>query len=123
MSQQLPDDTLRKILVQIQQRAVQSQKALTITKNQSSAKERERRVLQLTMEEVKSLDADVNLYKGVGKMFVMTPHPVMLKELGAKDKEVSDDISSLDKKAKYLEKQFNEAQGQLRDIFHSAQNN
>jgi len=74
------------------------------------------------MEEVKSLEEDVNLYKGVGKMFVMTPRPAMLKELGAKDKEASDDITSLDKKAKYLEKQFNEAQGQLRDIFHNSQN-
>ena len=54
--------------MQIQQRAVQSQRALTISKQQIAAKERERRILQLTIEEIKSLDEDVNLYKGVGKM-------------------------------------------------------
>ena len=56
------------ILVQIQQTAIQSQRALTVSKQQTAAKERERRILQLTIEEIKSLDEDVKLYKGVGKM-------------------------------------------------------
>ncbi len=54
--------------MQIQQTAVQSQRALNVSRQQSAAKERERRILQLTIEEIKSLDEDVNLYKGVGKM-------------------------------------------------------
>lgn len=80
----LPDDTLRKvrtnilccrttltllqILIQIQQTAIQSQRALGINKQQIAAKDRERRILQLTIEEIKDLEEDVNLYKGVGKM-------------------------------------------------------
>ncbi len=58
----------RQILVQIQQTAVQSQRALNVSKQQIAAKERERRILQLTIEEITSLQGDVNLYKGVGKM-------------------------------------------------------
>ena len=60
--------TASQILVQIQQTAIQSQRALGINKQQIAAKERERRILQLTIEEIKGLDKDVNLYKGVGKM-------------------------------------------------------
>ena len=60
--------TLAQILVQIQQTAVQSQRALNVSKQQIAAKERERRILQLTIEEITSLQGDVNLYKGVGKM-------------------------------------------------------
>ncbi|KAH9837327.1 Prefoldin [Rhodofomes roseus] len=116
----LSDDTLRKILVQIQQTAVQSQRALNISRQQLAAKERERRILQLTIEEVTSLGGDVNLYKGVGKMFLMTPRPQMEKELKGEEKELTDDINNLQKKGKYLEKQFNDAQAQLRDIFHNA---
>ncbi|OBZ78637.1 putative prefoldin subunit 1 [Grifola frondosa] len=104
----LSDETLRKILVQIQQTVVQSQRALNISRQQVAAKERERRILQLTIEEISSLQSDVNLYKGVGKMFMM--------------KDLTDDINNLNKKAKYLEKQFNDAQGQLRDIFQSVPN-
>ncbi|KAG2744499.1 hypothetical protein CY34DRAFT_85108 [Suillus luteus UH-Slu-Lm8-n1] len=114
----LPDDTLRKILVQIQQTAVQSQRALNISKQQSASKDRERRILQLTIDEIQSIEGDVNLYKGVGKMFMMVPRKTMEQEFKTQEKELTDDINNLNKKAKYLEKQFNDAQSQLRDIFH-----
>ncbi|KAI0715057.1 Prefoldin [Earliella scabrosa] len=116
----LSDETLRKILVQIQQTAIQSQRALNVSKQQIAAKERERRILQLTIEEITSLQGDVNLYKGVGKMFMMVPRPTMESDLRKEEKELTDDIKNLEKKSKYLEKQFNDAQAQLRDIFHSA---
>ncbi|EKM61430.1 uncharacterized protein PHACADRAFT_248030 [Phanerochaete carnosa HHB-10118-sp] len=118
----LPDDTLRKILLQIQQTAIQSQRALNVNRQQVAAKERERRILQLTTEEIKVLGEDVNLYKGVGKMFMQVPRPVMDKDLKAEEKELADDINNLTKKNKYLEKQFNDAQAQMRDIFNSAPN-
>jgi prefoldin subunit 1 len=114
----LPDNTLRKILVQIQQTAVQSQRALNISRQQSASKDRERRILQLTIDEIQSIEGDVNLYKGVGKMFMMVPRKTMEQEFKTQEKELTDDINNLNKKAKYLEKQFNDAQSQLRDIFH-----
>ena len=58
--------------MQIQQTAVQSQRALNVSKQQIAAKDRERRIVQLTLEEISSLEEDVNLYKGVGKMYVST---------------------------------------------------
>ncbi|KAI6114897.1 Prefoldin [Pisolithus croceorrhizus] len=116
----LPDETLRKILVQIQQTAVQSQRSLNLTKQQSTAKERERRIVQLTISEISNVGCDVNLYKGVGKMFVMVPQKTMEQELRAQEKELTDEINSLNKKSKYLEKQFNDAQARLKDIFHHA---
>jgi chaperonin cofactor prefoldin len=38
---------------------------------QTAAKERERRILQLTIDEIKQIEGDVNMYKGVGKMYVV----------------------------------------------------
>ncbi|KAF9021779.1 Prefoldin [Hymenopellis radicata] len=116
----LSDDTLRKILVQIQATAVQSQKAFNISQQQISTKDRERRKIELTINELQSIEGDVNMYKGVGKMFMMVPRKEMQGELKAQEKELADDIVSLQKKSKYLEKQFNDAQAQLRDIFHHA---
>lgn len=60
---------MTQILVQIQQTAVQSQRNLNVAKTQIQGKERERRILQLTIEEINSLNEDVNVYKGVGKMY------------------------------------------------------
>lgn len=82
----LSDDTLRKvcknpavrivihssqILVQIQQTAIQSQRALNLSLQQTTAKDRERRILQLTIDEISQMKGDVNLYRGVGKMYIL----------------------------------------------------
>ncbi|KAL1663653.1 Prefoldin [Schizophyllum commune] len=116
----LPDETLRKILNQIQQRAVSSQRAYNFAQQQMAAKQRERRIVQLTIDELSQLDNDTKMYKGVGKMFLMTPRKEMESELKAQEKELGDDLNNLAKKSKFLEKQFNDASGQLRDIFNSA---
>ncbi|KAG7099866.1 hypothetical protein E1B28_001670 [Marasmius oreades] len=116
----LPDDTLRKILLQIQQTSIQSQKAHNVSVQQTAMKEREKRILQLTIDEISGIKEDVNMYKGVGKMFMMVPRKEMEQDLKNQEKEITEDISNLNKKSKYLEKQFNEAQAQLRDIFHHA---
>jgi hypothetical protein len=59
------------ILVQIQQTAIQSQRALNVSLQQSASKDRERRILQLTIDEISQMKGDVNLYKGVGKMYIL----------------------------------------------------
>jgi hypothetical protein len=84
----LPDDTLRKampcslwcsisrsnlsqILSQIQQQSQQSQKALSLAVAQTGAKQREQRMVQLTLKELESLQGDVTVYKGLGKAWVV----------------------------------------------------
>ena len=57
--------------MQIQQTAVQSQRALSASLQQSSSKDRERRILQLTIDEITQMKGDVKLYKGIGKMSVI----------------------------------------------------
>ncbi|KAI9512612.1 Prefoldin [Russula earlei] len=116
----LSDDTLRKILIQIQQTAVQSQRTLAVTRQQVTNKERERRILQLTMSEISQTEDSVNVYRGVGKMFMMVPRSHMEKDLKGQERALTEEINSLGKKVKYLEKQFSDAQSQLRDIFNSA---
>ncbi|CAG7853969.1 SubName: Full=Uncharacterized protein {ECO:0000313/EMBL:CCA67172.1} [Serendipita indica DSM 11827] len=113
MSQSLPDDTLRKI----QQQAVNANRNLSLTKAQLSAKERERRMVQLTIKEISELNSADG--KEV-KMFIQVPKADMEGRLNNQEKELSDEVDGLTKKSKYLEKEFNEAQGQLRDIFQSS---
>ncbi|KAF8273810.1 hypothetical protein EI94DRAFT_1714972 [Lactarius quietus] len=86
------------ILVQIQQTAVQSQRALSVTRQQVANKERERRILQLTVSEIDQIEHSVNVYKGVGKMFMMVPRTTMEKDLKNQEKALTDDINSLDKR-------------------------
>jgi len=71
MNSLMTKPNLPQILVQIQQTAVQSQRALNVSLQQTSVKDRERRILQLTIDEIGQIKGDVNLYKGVGKMYVV----------------------------------------------------
>lgn len=60
--------------MQIQQTAIQSQRALNVSMQQTSVKDRERRILQLTIDEISQMKGDINLYKGVGKMYDTANH-------------------------------------------------
>lgn len=117
----LSDETLRKILEQIQTQAVISQRSLNVARAQIQAKEKEKKILQLTMRELGTMPPESKMYKGVGKMFMAQPRAAITAEQTAQDKALNEDLSNLNKKAKYLEKQFDEANGQLRDIFRSQQ--
>ncbi|WWC95658.1 hypothetical protein V866_002523 [Kwoniella sp. B9012] len=117
----LSDDTLRKILTQIQQQAIQSQKQLSIVRAQIQSKEKEKKILSLTVRELDTVPRDGVMYKGVGKMFIQQDRKEVDSEHSTQEKQLNDDLSNLTKKSKYLEKQFDEANSQLKDIFHSQQ--
>ncbi|WVR07912.1 hypothetical protein IAU60_004955 [Kwoniella sp. DSM 27419] len=118
----LSDDTLRKILTQIQQQAITSQKQLSLVRAQIASKEKERKILTLTVRELGTVPKeDSKMYKGVGKMFIEQDRAEIDREHASQEKALSDEVANLTKKAKYLEKQFDEANSQLKDIFHSQQ--
>lgn len=97
----------------------------------------------MTINEIAAIpkDEDVKMYKGVGKMYVPRDHPcapsseyahpwrcfrfvqvpraTMEKQLKSQEKESIEEINVLQKKVKYLEKQFADSQNQLRDIVSS----
>ena len=56
------------ILAQIQSSARTSSQALALVRSQLGAKEKDRKVLQLTMRELEGVRADEEVYRGVGKM-------------------------------------------------------
>ncbi|WWD04427.1 hypothetical protein V865_002496 [Kwoniella europaea PYCC6329] len=109
------------ILTQIQQQAIQSQKQLSIVRAQIQSKEKEKKILSLTVRELDTVPRDGVMYKGVGKMFIQQDRKEVDSEHSTQEKQLNDDLSNLTKKSKYLEKQFDEANSQLKDIFHSQQ--
>ncbi|ODN87720.1 prefoldin subunit 1 [Cryptococcus wingfieldii CBS 7118] len=126
----LSDDTLRKILTQIQTQAISSQKQLSIVRSQIASKDKEKKILALTRREIGDVPVCVDgqgqggggkMYKGVGKMFVEQSRAEVEKEHADKEKSLTEDVQNLSKKAKYLEKQFEESNNQLKDIFHAQQ--
>ncbi|KAF8323966.1 hypothetical protein DL93DRAFT_2104364 [Clavulina sp. PMI_390] len=119
---QLNDETLRKILAQIQATAHMAQRNLSMSQAQKQQKEKDRRILQLTIAEINEMpkSEDIQMYKGVGKMFLNVPRNTMENDLKQEEKDMADEMAALNKKIKFLDKQYQEANAQLRDIFHNA---
>src|SRR5205807_10542206 len=54
---------------EIEARAASSQQQLQIVKSQMAAKQRDRRLLQLTSKELDTLPKSARVYEGVGRMY------------------------------------------------------
>lgn len=67
----LPDEALRKLLQELNDRVVTSSKAINGTRTLMSQKERERRLIELTRRELRDVnerERGEKVWKGVGKM-------------------------------------------------------
>jgi prefoldin subunit 1 len=120
----VPDDALRRVLQELQTQAITSNRAIGSTRALLTTREREKKLLQLTRNEIGSVDEEgkgERVYRGVGKMwvfslvkiaysslgtdadvvrdrFVQEPLKELLGAMNGKEKEINDDIASLGKK-------------------------
>lgn len=124
----VPDDALRRVLQELQTQAITSTRAISQTRSLITTREREKKLLQLTRNEISSVDEAGKgeaVYRGVGKMsvcrniavlsvlgrretdaprvalvrrFVQEPLQDMLAQMNKKEKELTDDVTSLSKK-------------------------
>jgi chaperonin cofactor prefoldin len=53
---------------EIETQAIQAQQQISLVRTQLGAKQREKRLAQLTQSEISSLPSETPLYEGVGKM-------------------------------------------------------
>nr|CDI53718.1 related to Prefoldin subunit 1 [Melanopsichium pennsylvanicum 4] len=116
----IPDETLSKVLEKIQFQVYQTNQQLSALRAQIAAREREAKLNTLTLTELKAIeDPQAPFYRSVGKMFMQEPQSVVLSELDTNQKTITADIDALLKKQKYLQKQGEDAQAHLKDIFSS----
>ncbi|ROV91835.1 hypothetical protein VSDG_06523 [Cytospora chrysosperma] len=99
----ISNEALQKLLREIEINAAKSQQEIGLVRSQLAAKQREKRLAQLTSSEITSLAPDTPIYEGVGKMFVSVPVPDMKDKLESQMKQVDTDIEGLGKKLHYLE--------------------
>ncbi|KAI8143466.1 Prefoldin [Fennellomyces sp. T-0311] len=112
----LSDDAIRKVFVELQAKYVASTQQLNTVKAQIQAKQRDRKMAELTRRELDSLDADTKTYKPVGKMFVQTPLSEMKQQYVERIKDSDDKIQQLEKSQKYWDRAALDAQSNLKDI-------
>ncbi|KAG0174968.1 hypothetical protein DFQ28_003451 [Apophysomyces sp. BC1034] len=112
----LSDETIRKVFVELQAKYVANSQQVAQIKSQIQAKQRERKMAELTRRELDELDADTKTYKPVGKMFIQSPLRDMKQQYVKAVADTDDTIQQLEKSQKYFERAAADAQSNLKDI-------
>ncbi|KAK9477501.1 Prefoldin [Lipomyces japonicus] len=112
----IPPEALQKVLQEIELRVMQSQMELSSVQQQISQKQRDIRMTDLTIKELKDISSDVGVWEGVGKMFLNVPITSHVDKLLKERKEGEDQITALSKKLHYLETTYKNAKQSIDEI-------
>ncbi|KAF9924373.1 hypothetical protein FBU30_005643 [Linnemannia zychae] len=115
------EQALGKIVHDLQTKLQEATRMVASVQAQIQAREREKRLSELTNKELSALQPDTITYKSVGKMFVQEPLPELTKELSERAVEMEKDAAALDKKRIYWERNKAEAQGNLGELVKQIQ--
>ncbi|KAK1846790.1 prefoldin subunit 1 [Colletotrichum chrysophilum] len=102
----IPNQALEKLIREIESQAIAAQQQIGQARTQMTAKQREMRMVRLTLDEVATLPPNSNVFEGVGKMFVSLPTPRLTEKLEGQIKEKEGEVEKLGQKLHYLETTF-----------------
>ncbi|GAA6063230.1 hypothetical protein JCM10212_005837 [Sporobolomyces blumeae] len=117
------DESVRQAILQLQSQQIEASRTLSAVRSQLGHRERETKLNTLTLREIEQLpreSSQVGCYRAVGRMFMQVSRNNVENTLRAKMKDSQDDVSVLEKKAKYLENELATAQSSMRDILQQA---
>ncbi|KAI8815655.1 Prefoldin [Fimicolochytrium jonesii] len=106
---------------EVQVKMVETGRQLGIVKAQLSAREREKRVCDLTVKELASIPGtDVNAYRAVGKMFIQERLPTLISELEKRKSDSEREAKNFERAAAKLERDLKDTQDTWKEIMHRA---
>ncbi|KAJ2452787.1 hypothetical protein EV183_002685 [Coemansia sp. RSA 2336] len=117
----MADDTVQQVYAKVTQRIQDDQKQLAQIDVQISTNQREVRLAALTKREVDGLDSQAPLYKSMGKMFVQESKADILADIEKTTKSSETMLQALEKKKKFVNRDLEEATGNLKDLVRSSQ--
>ncbi|XP_061336818.1 prefoldin subunit 1 isoform X1 [Gastrolobium bilobum] len=112
----MADEANRAAFLEIQGRMIETTGKIKQVQNQMRSKEAEKKRAFLTLEELKQLPDDTNVYKSIGRTFVLETKATLMSEQENKFKDSEASITSLQSSKEYLEKQTAEIENNLREL-------
>ncbi|KAK9465753.1 Prefoldin [Lipomyces arxii] len=116
----IPPEALQKVLQEIEARVMQSQMELTNVQQQIAQKQRDIKLTDLTIKELKKIPADTGVWEGVGKMFLNVPVIEHISRLEKNKVDSEDQVQAMNKKLHYLETTFMNAKRNIDEILGGA---
>ncbi|KAH8177744.1 prefoldin subunit domain-containing protein [Sarocladium implicatum] len=99
----IPNEALQKLVQEIEIQAAAAQQQIGLARSQMTAKQRERRLVRLTLDEMESLPSEAVVYEGVGKMFAQLPVTDLRKKLDKQTTDLAAEVDRLNQRLLYLE--------------------
>ncbi|KAI9124392.1 hypothetical protein K1719_004314 [Acacia pycnantha] len=112
----MADEGNRTAFLEIQSRMIETTAKLKQVQNQMRNKEGEKKRAFLTLEELRQLPDDTNVYKSIGRMFVLETKATLMTEQENKMKDSEASITALQSSKEYLEKQIAEVESNLKEL-------
>ncbi|KAF7548030.1 hypothetical protein G7046_g8819 [Stylonectria norvegica] len=99
----VPRDACHSLVREIESQALAAQQQIGLARTQMSSKQREQRLVHLTLSEMAGLDKDAVVYEGVGKMFVSLPVDSLRQKLETQTHDLESEVDKLGQRLLYLE--------------------
>ncbi|KAH6961620.1 hypothetical protein HG530_012934 [Fusarium avenaceum] len=99
----IPNEALQKLVREIESQALVAQQQIGLARTQMNSKQREQRLVKLTLSEMASLPQDAVVYEGVGKMFVSLPVDSLRQKLDGQTQNLEGEVDKLSHRLLYLE--------------------
>ncbi|KAJ4151311.1 hypothetical protein LMH87_012020 [Akanthomyces muscarius] len=99
----ISNEALQKLAREIEVQAASAQQQIGIARTQIAGKQREERLVKLTLSELSGLPNETVVYEGVGKMFAAIPVTDMAQKLEGQTRDLDNEVEKLRKRLVYLE--------------------
>eukprot|EP00993_Chasmostoma_nieuportense_P006069 NODE_6683_length_509_cov_28.335079_g6517_i0.p1 GENE.NODE_6683_length_509_cov_28.335079_g6517_i0~~NODE_6683_length_509_cov_28.335079_g6517_i0.p1 ORF type:complete len:126 (+),score=29.92 NODE_6683_length_509_cov_28.335079_g6517_i0:63-440(+) len=104
-------------LLEAQQKVLSSRQAFNQATQHVNLLEREQKRVQITQRELETLQDDHHTYKGVGRMFVLTPVVQLREGLNTRETNCQEELPKALERRTASEKTMTECEEQFREHF------
>jgi prefoldin subunit 1 len=112
------DPELKKAFEDLQVKMLSTRSQMKIINMQVDQLKRQIQHSKLTEKELQQLDENINLYEGIGRMFVLKRKTVVLNNLNEKIGSYETKIVNFDKSKGYLESNLKDSENSLRELIN-----
>jgi len=110
------DMELKKAFEDLQIKMMTNRSQVKVITAQSEQLKRTMQHSKLTETELEQLEANIRMYEGIGRMFVLSDKKKILENLDDKAKACDAKIKSLEKSKEYLDKTLKDSENSLREL-------
>ncbi|KAK7206667.1 Prefoldin [Myxozyma melibiosi] len=112
----IPPEALQKVVQEIEARMISSQMELSSVRQQIAQKERDIRLKELALKQLREIPPTVGVWEGVGKMFLNVPITEHIAGLETEKSSDQEQLKAMGKKLNYLEQTYKNAKKNIDEI-------